>query len=169
MRLLWAFLGLTLAPPLSAQQVTSAQFVDPTTRYGHAVLGDDIEWGGLEIEFNNISSRTLVQQGGARDSMNDFRLPLDHVFEDIEPRLWDLTGDGHPEVVVVETDVSKGAALAVYGPSGKIAETPHIGSRNRWLAPVGAGLAHRVDGTWVKRGFAAFLALTALRMLYGIM
>jgi len=37
-----------------------------------------------------------------------------------------------------------------------------------WLAPVGAGLAHRVDATWVKRGFAAFLALTAIRMLYGI-
>jgi uncharacterized membrane protein YfcA len=38
-----------------------------------------------------------------------------------------------------------------------------------WLAPVGAGLAHRVDATLVRRGFAAFLALTAIRMLYDIM
>ncbi len=38
-----------------------------------------------------------------------------------------------------------------------------------WSAPIGAGLAHRVDATWVKRGFAAFLALTAIRMLYSIM
>ncbi|MEP5729568.1 MAG: sulfite exporter TauE/SafE family protein [Sulfitobacter sp.] len=38
-----------------------------------------------------------------------------------------------------------------------------------WLAPVGAGLAHRVDGTWIKQGFAAFLALTALRMLHSIL
>lgn len=33
------------------------------------------------------------------------------------------------------------------------------------LAPVGARLAHRVDGRWVKLGFAVFLGLTAVRML----
>lgn len=65
-----------------------------------------------------------------------------HVFEDLAPRLWDVTGDGAPEVVVVETDPRRGAQLAVYGLTdggiGKIAATPHIGQPNRWLAPVAA-------------------------------
>jgi hypothetical protein len=65
-------------------------------------------------------------------------LPADHVFEDLAPRLVDVTGDGEPEVIVVETDVRRGAALAIYDVNGKLAETPHIGQRNRWLAPVGA-------------------------------
>lgn len=33
------------------------------------------------------------------------------------------------------------------------------------LAPVGARLAHGLDGAWVKRGFALFLGITAVRML----
>lgn len=65
-----------------------------------------------------------------------------HVFEDLAPRLWDVTGDGTPEVVVVETDPRRGAQLAVYGLTGegfgKTAATPHIGQPNRWLAPVAA-------------------------------
>jgi hypothetical protein len=65
-------------------------------------------------------------------------LPETHVFEDWAPRLVDVTGDGAPEIIVVETDMRAGAALAVYGPRGKIAETPHIGRVNRWLAPIGA-------------------------------
>ena len=40
--------------------------------------------------------------------------------------------------MVIETDMAAGAALAMYGVSGKIAETPHIGQSNRWLAPLGA-------------------------------
>jgi hypothetical protein len=66
-------------------------------------------------------------------------LPETRVFEDVEVRLADLDGDGRPEVVVVETDLNRGAALAVYGPGGRIAATPFIGQRNRWLAPAGIG------------------------------
>jgi len=35
------------------------------------------------------------------------------------------------------------------------------------MAPIGARLAHKAPQTALKRGFAAFLALVALRMLYG--
>ena len=124
-RLRAALLGTLLATPLAAQEITTARFTEPTSRYGHAILGDDIEYGALEIE--------VAGQGVVRA-----RLPKHHVFEDLAPRLWDVTGDGAPEVVVVETDMARGAALAVYGPMGKITETPHIGRSNRWLAPVGA-------------------------------
>lgn len=34
------------------------------------------------------------------------------------------------------------------------------------LAPYGARLAHRLDAVWVKRAFATFLAITALRMIW---
>ncbi|SFD27093.1 sulfite exporter TauE/SafE family protein [Tropicimonas isoalkanivorans] len=33
------------------------------------------------------------------------------------------------------------------------------------FAPVGAALAHRLDGKWIKRAFAVFLGITAVRML----
>ncbi|KIN64519.1 Integrin [Sulfitobacter noctilucicola] len=117
--------GTVLAAPAAAEQITAAHFVEPTTRYAHAVLGDAIEYGALRIEVTGLGS-VLV------------RLPKDHVFEDVAPRLWDVDGDGNPEVVVIETDVTQGAALAIYGPEGKITETPHIGRPNRWLAPIGA-------------------------------
>ncbi|WP_435205594.1 FG-GAP repeat domain-containing protein [Tateyamaria sp. 1078] len=104
--------------------ITNAEYTSPTTRYGHAVLGDAIEWGAL----------TLTLAHGERVT---FTLPQDHVFEDVAPRLADVDGDGAPEVIVVETDVTAGGALAIYGAQGKIAETPHIGTTNRWLAPVG--------------------------------
>lgn len=125
MRIMGVFLGVVMALPVDAQDVTSAKFTEPTQRYGHAILGDDVEWGALEIEM----------AGGQRHII---RLPTDHVFEDVAPRLWDVDGDGSPEIVVIETDMSLGAALAIYKGQKKIAETPHIGQRNRWLAPIGA-------------------------------
>ena len=110
-------------------------FTDPTERYRHGVLGDSVEWGGL----------AYVQQGSAGHgpyAMDAIVLPKDHVFEDLTPRLADVTGDGRAEIIVIETDVNQGAALAIYqitdGTLSKLAETPHIGTSNRWLAPLGA-------------------------------
>ena len=125
MRIWAALLSAALAAPAAAETITGARFTEPTSRYGHAVLGDAIEYGALEVD---VAGRGTVT----------FTLPQDHVFEDLTPRLWDVTGDGAPEVVVVETDMARGGALAIYGAEGKIAETPHIGQTNRWLAPIGA-------------------------------
>ncbi len=125
-------LAAALAPVSAAgEAITAARFTEPTLRYTHAILGDAIEWGAIEID-------TLSADSGARKTTYTLRLSFDHVFEDNAPRLWDVTGDGSPEVVVVETDVERGAALAIYTQTGKLAETPHIGQRNRWLAPIGA-------------------------------
>lgn len=111
--------------PAAAQQIMSAAYSEPTDRYGHGVLGDAIEWGALELTLTD--GKRLV-----------LRLPETRVFEDTEPRLADLDGDGAPEVIVVETDMSQGASLAIYGPAGKITATPYIGQSHRWLAPLGA-------------------------------
>lgn len=67
-----------------------------------------------------------------------------HVFEDIAPRLVDVTGDGVPEVIVVRSHLQHGAQLVIYAQRTDpaqlqiLAATPYIGTRFRWLAPVGA-------------------------------
>lgn len=142
---LW--LGIALGQPLSAEgmrpddighwspptwpaEIVAAEFISPTIRYRHAVLGDAVEWSGLRLSVPD-----QVYVGWELE----IQLPKDHVFEDLKPRLVDLNLDGRSDaVMVVETDMALGAALALYGASGKIAETPHIGRKNRWLAPVGA-------------------------------
>ena len=106
-------------------EVASAAYADPTTRYAHAVLGDDIEYGSLVMGL--VDGRRIR-----------VTLPESRVFEDIAPRLADLDGDGAPEVITIESSVTKGARLAIYGESGLIAATPFIGRSNRWLAPIGA-------------------------------
>lgn len=117
-----------LASPVAGEVIVGAQFVGETDVYAHCILGDCVEYQSLEITTEDWANTVRYRVS----------LPADHVFEDIEPRLWDITGDGQPEVVVIETDVALGGSLAVYDQTGKIAETPHIGRSNRWLAPVGA-------------------------------
>ncbi|KQI67313.1 hypothetical protein AN189_16260 [Loktanella sp. 3ANDIMAR09] len=124
----WAAVACMLAGPATAQQITAAQFDAPTTRYDHGVLGDAVEWGDLRIVTT--------------DGAYLFTLPEHQVYEDLVPRLWDVTGDGLPEVVVVQADIARGARLLVFGlvdgvPQA-ITATPYIGQTRRWLAPVGA-------------------------------
>lgn len=113
------------ATPLSAEGVTSARYADPTDRYTHAILGDALEWG------------TLVMKTDAGRALR-LTLPHTRVFEDTAPRLSDVDRDGEAEVIVVETDLSRGARLAIYDPDGLVAATEFIGQPFRWLAPVGA-------------------------------
>lgn len=130
-RFLAAGLAGICAGALSAQEViVGAGFHHPTDTYRHCILGDCTTYTGL-----NILSETATGQRFSRS----FTLQSDdHVYEDIAPRLWDVTGDGAPEVVVILTRVDAGAALAVYDLTGQIARTPHIGQPHRWLAPIGA-------------------------------
>lgn len=132
---LTAALGLALASPVAAQDIVAATLTLPTDRYDHAVLGDALEWGGLDL--------TLTDGRSLR-----FTLPETRVFEDITARLADLDGDGAPEVVVVETDIARGGSLAVYDATGKRAATPYIGQTHRWLAP--AGIADFDGDGWVE-------------------
>lgn len=112
------------APVLASDMViVGARYIEPTTRYAHGVLGDAIEHGALEIEIEG-ASRIII------------RLPEERVFEDTEPRLADVDGDGRAEVVVVEAHQNQGARLAIYNAEGLVAAIPYIGTRNRWLAPI---------------------------------
>jgi len=98
----------------------------PTKRYGHGVLGDAIEAGGITY---SKSRKPLV-------------LSENSVFEDRLLRPVDLNGDDLPEFIVVKSYLDQGAAIAAIsikdGTPKIIAETAPIGLSNRWLNPVGA-------------------------------
>jgi hypothetical protein len=111
-----------------SRDIARAWLAEPTTRYDHGILGDKIEAGSLVIETRDGKNQTL-------------RLKDDAVFEDLEPRLADLNGDGHDEIVVVKTYLKRGSALAVIGlRKGKyeiLVETTPLGAPHRWLDPAG--------------------------------
>jgi hypothetical protein len=106
-------------------EVTSAELTQPTGRYDHAILGDALEWGGMRLTGPNGAVEVT--------------LPQSRVFEDVTARVADLDGDGAAEVLVVETDIARGASLAVYDVTGQVTATPFIGRTHRWLAPLGVG------------------------------
>lgn len=110
--------------------VTEAWYGDATQRYGHGVLGDSIE------------AQTLyVKPAGTDGCALAFTTSDQSVFEDVTPRLADVTGDGIDDIITIESDVNRGASLAIYSVVDsqlqKIASTPAIGTRYRWLAPIG--------------------------------
>jgi hypothetical protein len=121
--------------PLPMPAVIAAELVLPTDRYDHAVLGDGVEWGGLRLTVE-----TCPPCGTSRLQTILVTLPDTRVFEDVTARVVDVTGDGLGEVVVVETHLGRGASLAIYDAFGRrMAATPFIGQRHRWLAPAGVG------------------------------
>lgn len=109
----------------AAQVIADAAYAGPTDRYAHGVLGDAIEHDTLVLTFADATTQS-------------FTLPRSSVFEDTAPRLSDLDQDGAPEVIVVEADATLGARLAIYTSDGFLTATPYIGTRFRWLAPLGA-------------------------------
>lgn len=112
------------------RNIIAAWFAGPTDRYRHGVLGDELEASRLVVE--TVDGKRLHVD-----------LPSTRVFEDLEPRLADLTGDHNDELIVVESDTTSGASLALYGVvTGclvRLAATPFLGQPNRWLNPLGVG------------------------------
>lgn len=113
----------------------------PTDRYPHGILGHVQGWGSLIVDVR------LCPACGASSARLRIDLPETRVFEDLAPRLWDVTGHDRPEVVAVEGDMEQGAWLVVEAKSDAsgqgatlrlLAARPFIGTRFRWLAPAGA-------------------------------
>lgn len=118
----------------SGRDIAQAWLAEPTGRYAHGVLGDDLEAGALNVTLR--SGATLSH-----------RLPPGEVFEDLVPRIVSLMADGHEQVIVVRSHQDKGASIAVFhvmqGRLEMMAASEPIGLSNRWLNPVGAA---DVDG-----------------------
>ncbi|WP_343503656.1 VCBS repeat-containing protein [Alloyangia pacifica] len=115
-------LALSLVLGAARAETPAARYAEPTTRYDHGVLGDAVEWGALR--FDGPDGPVLL------------RLPQTRVFEDIAPRVVPLP-EGGWAALVVESDQSEGARLALYTPRGLLAATAFIGQAHRWLAPLG--------------------------------
>jgi FG-GAP-like repeat len=111
----------------------------PRTDYRHGAFGRIEDAGsitiaekqplaGVSTQVRTVPTKTAVVESGA-----------EAVFEDLEPRLVDLDGDGTPEIVTIKSYLEKGSALTVIGKREGLwkvlAETPPIGERHRWLAP----------------------------------
>lgn len=113
----------------------TAWYSNLSDRYRHGVLGDALEPTGLHILTEETSASCGVS----------VILERPYVFEDLAPRLFDFTRDGVPELVTIRSHERLGAQIAIYGMNKAktalevIAETPHIGTANRWLAPAGIG------------------------------
>jgi len=130
---------------IGQHDIARAWLAEPTDRYDHGILGDKVEAGALVIETRDGRLQTL-------------RLKNDAVFEDLKPRIADLNGDGHDNVILVKSYLKRGSALAVIGErKGRymiIEETPPLGAPHRWLDP--AGIAdftgdHKTDIALVRQ------------------
>ena len=112
------------------RDIARAWLAQPTPRYDHGILGDGVEAGSLVIETRSGQRQEIKLDDGA-------------VFEDLEPRLADIDGDGHDDVVVVKSYLKRGSSLAIIaerrGRYQIVAETPPLGQPHRWLNPAGIG------------------------------
>lgn len=117
-------------PAAGTRDISWAWLGSPTSRYPHAALGSPQHASSLH-----------VVPAIARTHMLEYKLPAHRVFEDRVLRLADLDGDGRDEIILVEADALKGAALVVLGLRDgavtELARGPHAGSTFRWLNPVG--------------------------------
>lgn len=108
--------------------IARAWLAEPTDRYDHGILGDKLEAAALVIDRRDGAHQTL-------------KLGADAVFEDLEPRIADLDGDGRDEIVVVKSSLRLGSSLAVIALRRNryeiAAETPALGAPHRWLDPAG--------------------------------
>ena len=96
---------------------------DPTDKYDHGVLGDNLE--AASITLIETLPEPLIN---SRITLND-----NEVIEGIAPIWADLTGDGRREIIVTVSNLDLGAGIAVFNESGdRIAEGPKFGRPYRW-------------------------------------
>lgn len=110
-------------------------FTDPTNRYPHGVLGDDLEAGSI----------TLIETHPIPRIASVISLPDNEVAEGIAAIWADVTGDAQKEIIATISDVDHGAGIEVFSESGEIlAAGPKMGQPYRWrhqiaFGPIGWG------------------------------
>jgi len=96
---------------------------DPTDRYGHGVLGDDLEAAGIALIETRPTPQVVLH----------IDIPAPAVVEGLAPIWADLTGNGRREILVTLSDEAQGARIAAFDEDGsQIATGPAIGQGYRW-------------------------------------
>lgn len=102
---------------------------DPTNRYNHGVLGDNLE----------AASITLIETLPKVRVSSKISLPQNEVVEGIAPIWVDLTGNGQREIVVTISDLNLGAGIVVFSETGeRLAEGSKMGQPYRWRHQIAA-------------------------------
>jgi hypothetical protein len=96
---------------------------NPTDRYTHNVLGDNIEAAGITLVETNPEPRIL----------GTISIPEPDVIEGIYPIWADLDNDGEREIIVTLSNAQDGARIVAFREDGSLlAEGPAIGTGFRW-------------------------------------
>lgn len=115
---------------IESGRIRRAWLAEPTDRYAHGALGDDLEAGAVRITLDDGTEQRWEVEAPA-------------VLEDQRVRPVDADGDGDLELWVVRAGPGDGAAPVlldlVDDALVEVAAGEPIGTSFRWLAPVGAG------------------------------
>jgi hypothetical protein len=126
--LAFAVMFFVLATHAKAEGITAARYASAVERYGHFALGRPHEYARLIVTTD--SGRSIA-----------WELPDDEVFEDLTPRLVTLDAGEPSEMLSIVSQRDKGSRLVLIRlRNGRLeisAESPAIGTPNRWLNPVG--------------------------------
>jgi hypothetical protein len=124
----FAAIFVLFASDAGAETIAGARYATPVERYGHFALGRPHEYARLTATTD--AGRNLA-----------FELPQDEVFEDLEPRLVTLAAGEPKAILAIVSQRDSGSRLVLIRLSGNrlelSAESPAIGTPNRWLNPVG--------------------------------
>lgn len=116
------------ASAAGAEAIAGARYSVPVDRYGHFALGRPHEYARVTVTTD--AGRGLALQ-----------LPVDEVFEDLEPRLVQLAAGEPAELLTVVSRRESGSRLVMIRLNGDrleiSAQSPAIGTPMRWLNPVG--------------------------------
>ena len=103
---------------------------DPTEKYNHGVLGDNLEAASITL----IETQPIIQV------VSVISISENEVIEGIAPIWIDMNGDGQREIIVTVSDLNLGAGIVVFSENGeRLAEGPKMGQPFRWRHQIAYG------------------------------
>ena len=140
--LLALWLAAGLATPAAAWKYVAAEYRP------RAAPSEDFAYGEIDrgILVLTVEFRTDNRTGlfvGTRSLEYELNPDPGMFFKGPDPALWDVTGDGQPEAVMVQGHVDFGTRLLIMGLDGRrpvhVADTPFVWDAGHRLAPHAAG------------------------------
>ncbi len=121
--------ALTLiAANAPAETIAEANYKNQVKHYGHFALGEPHEYSHLSVTTDK--GRKLV-----------FKLPENEAFEDLKPRLAELSANSPKKILTIVSKHGSGSRLVLFAINNNqleiSAQSHAIGLPNRWLNPVG--------------------------------